>query len=924
MAPLFMIFMIIAILVLFLICLCRSIPKSTQDDLGGGGGGIGTSSGFGGIDGIDYTGGGGGGGDYYDHPGGQQYYEDNELLANAERQQQQQNLQFGGIISFGSRFEPLLHRHDLCERITINISGLIFQTQLRTLQQFPNTLLGDPAKRIRYYDPHTNEYFFDRNRQVFDAILYYYQSGGRLRRPVNVPLDIFAEEVKFFELGEAAFNKFREDEGFVKEKEKPLPKNEFKRKIWLLFEYPESSQWARVVAIISVVIIILSILIFCLETLPEYKHYKIFNTTSNLTRVIEDEVPSYTEPFFIIETICIIWFSIEILIRFFACPSKITFLKDIMNAIDFFAIVPYFVTLATMIAKQPEDDELQKLQILHGNLDSKSQSSSSLAILRVIRLVRVFRIFKLSRHSKGLQILGMTLKASMKELALLIFFLLIGVVLFSSAVYYAEADSERSNFKSIPDAFWWAVVTMTTVGYGDMRPVCVWGKFVGSLCAIAGVLTIALPVPVIVSNFNYFYHRENDQEDLQSTNINHVKSCPYLPGYVGTNRLRRTSYSDSNITHDNDGGGDNVSGGGGGDKDDNGDLIVIDNNNNNGGHSHGHGHDDDDNDGDDDDDDDDDDHNHHNDNHNRKQSILYHRSLSSPQQQQQSTTTTTTNQQQQQSSPATINRFPTKPTIAETVDYEKQLQLMIKRTNSVKLMKRRSSNQMTTTTTISPLLTSLSAIGTYQSYPHSHSPSISMFPPTTISTSSSPIPIQTTTTTIGGGGGGGGTMILIDPNVGSSSSTLRSPISETGAGGGAGLSRTSSFHRQQSQQQQQQSYRRRSSTRSPQSPNFSSPESPTKNKLNTNFLNLTISNQQTPPGCQAPPSPSLRHHSIGGSCGSDRQQSSNLRSPSSIDSIIPSSTASTTTKKSAKKSRVYLKAKHTIINIIAFMFTIFL
>lgn len=231
-----------------------------------------------------------------------------------------------------------------------------------------------------------------------------------------------------------------------------------------------------------------------------------------------------------------------------------------MNAIDFFAIVPYFVTLATMLAAKRDSDE-PKFGI---NPDSKAANqSSSLAILRVIRLVRVFRIFKLSRHSKGLQILGMTLKASMKELALLIFFLLIGVVLFSSAVYYAEADSERSNFKSIPDAFWWAVVTMTTVGYGDMRPVGVWGKFVGSLCAIAGVLTIALPVPVIVSNFNYFYHRETDQEDLASTNFNHVKSCPYLPGTIGTSKLRRSSYSDSYINRsdnsdDEDDGDDNV------------------------------------------------------------------------------------------------------------------------------------------------------------------------------------------------------------------------------------------------------------------------------------------------------------------------------------------------------------------------------
>ena len=243
-----------------------------------------------------------------------------------------------------------------------------------------------------------------------------------------------------------------------------------------------------------------------------------------------------------------------------------------MNAIDFFAIVPYFVTLATMMAEKPEDDLKFHAFSVSG---SDTKSSSSLAVLRVIRLVRVFRIFKLSRHSKGLQILGMTLKASMKELALLIFFLLIGVVLFSSAVYYAEADSERSNFKSIPDAFWWAVVTMTTVGYGDMRPVCVWGKFVGSLCAIAGVLTIALPVPVIVSNFNYFYHRETDQEDLQSTNINHVKSCPYLPGYVGMNRLRRSSYSDSNITRSGTG-GDGGDGGDGDGGDEGGDGGAAD------------------------------------------------------------------------------------------------------------------------------------------------------------------------------------------------------------------------------------------------------------------------------------------------------------------------------------------------------------
>lgn len=434
-------------------------------------------------------------------------------------------------------FEPVPHDHDYCERVVINVSGLRFETQLRTLNQFPDTLLGDPARRIRYFDPLRNEYFFDRNRPSFDAILYYYQSGGRLRRPVNVPLDVFAEEIKFYELGEMAFNKFREDEGFIEEEERPLPKHELKRKLWLLFEYPESSQGARVIAIVSVTVILLSIFIFCLETLPEFKHYRLFNTTNNMTRVIEDEVPRTTDPFFIIETCCIIWFTFELLVRFLACPSKVSFCRDAMNSIDLMAIIPYFITLATVVSGQrPQERPVNE----RGN-----NQAMSLAILRVIRLVRVFRIFKLSRHSKGLQILGRTLKASMRELGLLIFFLFIGVILFSSAVYYAEADSERSFFKSIPDAFWWAVVTMTTVGYGDMRPVGVWGKLVGSLCAIAGVLTIALPVPVIVSNFNYFYHRETDQEEMQSQNFNHVTSCPYLPGTVGSKLKREDSDASS-------------------------------------------------------------------------------------------------------------------------------------------------------------------------------------------------------------------------------------------------------------------------------------------------------------------------------------------------------------------------------------------
>lgn len=150
------------------------------------------------------------------------------------------------------------------------------------------------------------------------------------------------------------------------------------------------------------------------------------------------------DEFFILETICIIWFVNELALRFYAAPDKLKFVKQTGNLIDFFSIIPYFMQLFEM--------------------------SDKLSVLRTIRLVRVFRIFKLARHFQGLKILAHTLQASAKELSLLVFFLIIGVVLFSSTVYFLELDNPTSNFESIPDGFWYAIITMTTVGYGDQVP----------------------------------------------------------------------------------------------------------------------------------------------------------------------------------------------------------------------------------------------------------------------------------------------------------------------------------------------------------------------------------------------------------------------------------------------------------------------
>lgn len=347
----------------------------------------------------------------------------------------------------------------MAEPIIINIGGKKYETLEHTLNQFPNTLLGNPEKRKRYFDEKNNEYFFDRHRSSFTAILYYYQSGGLLERPLHVPNEVFLEELNFFQLTdeiqkeneEAACEEEENEDG--EDEEEELPENKTLRAIWMLFEHPSSSPQAKALAIFSLVIIMVSIVIFCVETMPVLDDSVPEERDSNGTVIQPAEQGKNKRIFFVMNAICSSWFTLEYVIRLIASPNKISFLKGVLNILDLLSILPFYVTLTV-----PE------------------KSAGSIDILRVMRVIRVCRIFKLTRHSKGLHVLGKTLYASVNELIMLMLFLIIGVVLFASAAYYAEEES-NPQFSSIPAAFWWAVVTMTTVGYGDVSPETTPGKF---------------------------------------------------------------------------------------------------------------------------------------------------------------------------------------------------------------------------------------------------------------------------------------------------------------------------------------------------------------------------------------------------------------------------------------------------------------
>ncbi|XP_001640623.3 potassium voltage-gated channel subfamily A member 1 [Nematostella vectensis] len=361
-----------------------------------------------------------------------------------------------------------------CSRVKINVSGMMYETFESTLARFPHTLLGCPVKRGKYFDSKRDEYFFNRNRNAFDAILFFYQSDGLLVRPDTVPLKEFCNEMEFFEMGEDIVKSYMRDQGIILEDadQKDLPSNPTMRTVWLWLEYPNSSDSAKLVACWSIMFILISIFVICAETIPPGNPEELIS---------EATFTLYS----CLELACVAWFTMELIMRVISCPNKLKFAMDFSNYIDLAAILPYFVENAIQSA------------------------ADYVELMNAFRLLRVFRIFKLARHMEELKILGRTIIATWRELMMILFFILISMVMFSGCTYYAEFDAQPDGvFSSIPDTAWFVIVTLTNVGYGDAVPVTPIGKLLGTMCALVGVLAIALPSPVIATRFKQFYDAE--------------------------------------------------------------------------------------------------------------------------------------------------------------------------------------------------------------------------------------------------------------------------------------------------------------------------------------------------------------------------------------------------------------------------------
>eukprot|EP00755_Sulcionema_specki_P023978 Sspe_Gene.80200::Locus_50493_Transcript_1_1_Confidence_1.000_Length_2890::g.80200::m.80200 len=231
-------------------------------------------------------------------------------------------------------------------------------------------------------------------------------------------------------------------------------------------------------------LIIVSVAVFCIESLPSYYEQRILALQ-------------------ILEGICVGFFTIEFSVKIVCVKNKKKFMKDFLNWIDFVSIIPYYIEL-----------------ILDAVSGGGARGAGSLIILRVVRLIRVFRVLKLSKYSANLQLVAVAVARSVDALCLLLFLILITCLMFASAMFMAEqasatfnetqkawmieVDGEmiQSDFQSIPHAFWWCIVTLTTVGYGDNYPRTVYGKIVAVFTMLGGILVVAFPVILIGNNFD--------------------------------------------------------------------------------------------------------------------------------------------------------------------------------------------------------------------------------------------------------------------------------------------------------------------------------------------------------------------------------------------------------------------------------------
>ncbi|KAL3880117.1 hypothetical protein ACJMK2_032386 [Sinanodonta woodiana] len=417
--------------------------------------------------------------------------------------------------------------------VTLNVGGSVFMIRKSLLQKRPGTRLAEICHNNEEYNLEHDWYFFDRNPEIFNSILDLYRTEGLLHLSKHLCGATVQEELRFWKIplsavADCCFSGISQHEGdktmmerlkcsiesqggpmYTEEELCSSWCNQFKSRIWTFLNTPNSSSGAKAFSCLYLTFVILTCLTFILMTHPWFRSpYNPITREMNGTTIEIDwkdvimqqfNNPKVAlifgtkeKPFISYINFCaMIFFGLDFVFRCVSCPRKVYFFRDILN------LTEILILTSTLIAFIYE----------YGIFEIYSISESWMwfyACCKAVIIFRLFRLFRLSEHFEGLKILYLALKASAKELALMLVSFFIFTTLFAGLAYYAEFY-DPDSIQNVPVALWWSIVTMTTVGYGDVVPTTLPGYIVGSLCAVSGLLILAMPVAIIANNFGDLY-----------------------------------------------------------------------------------------------------------------------------------------------------------------------------------------------------------------------------------------------------------------------------------------------------------------------------------------------------------------------------------------------------------------------------------
>lgn len=217
--------------------------------------------------------------------------------------------------------------------------------------------------------------------------------------------------------------------------------------------YESNTRAGRVFDIALLIVIIASIVVVMLDSVDKYSQ-------------------KYGTLFDILEWTFTVLFTIEYILRLICIKRPVLYVTSFLGVIDLLAIIPSYLSIFFVGAQ-------------------------SLLVFRALRLLRIFRIFKLTHFLTEMQFLSTALRGSLKKISIFLLVVLSLVIILGSIMYLVEDG--KNGFNNIPESIYWAIVTITTVGYGDISPVTPLGKFIASLIMFTGYGIIAVPTGIITT-----------------------------------------------------------------------------------------------------------------------------------------------------------------------------------------------------------------------------------------------------------------------------------------------------------------------------------------------------------------------------------------------------------------------------------------